>query len=695
MKHIISLGAGVQSSTMALMAAAGEIAPMPDAAVFADTQAEPMAVYEWLDWLEKQLPFQVYRVTTGNLEADTLGSMSLPRIASPPFYTAPIKTHERGQLRRQCTREYKIEPMNKWLREYVGLARGQRCKKVMATRWIGISLDEAHRMKLAPESWAENRHPLIELQMSRGDCLLWMECNGYPKPGKSACYFCPYHDDAMWRAVEDAAPVNRIITGECRAVMRDLIAQGVRAHCVVTSPPYWGLRSYGTHPVVFGGDESCTHEWGAAVVTDTRAVQIGKASTSDARGHERGNFCRCGAWRGELGREPSVFLYIEHMVDVFRLVRELLVDEGICFVNIGDTYITRPCGGIGHNSTINGKGSHEALREASSQMSRQRNRGILKLKDMALVPQRLAIALQEDGWWVRQDVIWAKANPMPGSYRDRFTTAHEYVWLLAKSERYFFDAEAVKEPASANSHARMARAHNGYHPPGQDKHSGILAPRPNAGVNPKAQNRRPSGWAEEGSHKDLTGRYDLVKQNDSFSAAVVDLVGMRRKRDVWTIPTTPYSGSHYATFPEALVEPCVMAGTSARGHCPKCGAGWTRLMGDPVPAEGRGSGNKERKDRSGYGGVPPAGNEAIGKQNQAFGVPWQPSAPVTIGWAPGCDCQLEPAPAVVFDPFMGTGTVGRVASRLGRNYLGCDLDGKNEALQVERLTGITAGMALA
>ena len=150
MIHVISLGAGVQSSTMALMAAAGEITPIPDAAVFADTQAEPKAVYEWLAWLEKQLPFPVVRVTAGNLETDTLGSMSLPRIANPPFYTAPIKTHERGahgfaltapfftvndgkegQLRRQCTREYKIEPIKKWLRQRVGLVPRQRAKEVV------------------------------------------------------------------------------------------------------------------------------------------------------------------------------------------------------------------------------------------------------------------------------------------------------------------------------------------------------------------------------------------------------------------------------------------------------------------------------------------------------------------------------------------------------------------------------------
>ncbi len=496
--------------------------------------------------------------------------------------------------------------------------------------------------------------------------------------------------------------MNRIFTGECRDVMRKLIADGVRVNMVCSSPPYWGLRSYGTTPVVWGGRDACAHEWGDEILTDTRGVQIGRAVTSDARGHGRGNVCvRCGAWRGELGLEPNVFEYIKHMVEVFDLVREILVDDGVCFVNIGDTYITRPNGGIGENSTINGQGSQIASREASSQMSRQRNRGPLKMKDMALVPQRLAIALQEAGWWVRQDIIWAKPNPMPGSYKDRFTTSHEYVWLLAKSERYFFDDEAVKEPSSQNSHARMARAHSGYAPPGQDKHRGILAPRPNrkdlpegqsrlagfrdaqrAGVNPKARDRRPAGWAEgAANHKDLIGRYPRPKQNESFSAAVVDLVGMRRKRDVWTIPTTPYSGSHYATFPESLVEPCVLAGTSAHGHCPKCGAGWKRIIdvkyNNPGNRSTNGARSIENRDIT-------AGFERRLEREAA-----------TIGWEPSCACSLEPVPAVVLDPFMGTGTVAKVATRLGRHYLGCDLDHKNELLQAERLGGTTMGLALA
>lgn len=199
MKHIISLGAGVQSSTMALMAAAGEITPMPDCGIFADTQAEPRAVYEWLAWLEKQLPFPVVRVTRGNLEEDALNTNLRARVASPPWYT--IKDGKIGMLPRACTREYKIEPITKKVRELAGLAHGERTPKgvVRCSMWIGISTDEHQRVKPNRAGYIENRWPLIELGMTRDACLRWMEKRGFPRPAKSACYFCPYHDDAMWR----------------------------------------------------------------------------------------------------------------------------------------------------------------------------------------------------------------------------------------------------------------------------------------------------------------------------------------------------------------------------------------------------------------------------------------------------------------------------------------------------------------
>lgn len=196
-KNIISLGAGVQSSAMALMAACGELTPMPDCAIFADTGAEPKGVYDWLNWLEKQLPFPVYRVSAGNLRDDLL-STEPGRSASIPAFTE--FRGNIGMTRRQCTREYKVEPIQQAVRKLIGLKPGERGPKTVAVRqWIGISLDEMQRMKDSGKSYIENVWPLIDKRITRQHCLDWMAARGYPKPAKSACTFCPYHDDSMWR----------------------------------------------------------------------------------------------------------------------------------------------------------------------------------------------------------------------------------------------------------------------------------------------------------------------------------------------------------------------------------------------------------------------------------------------------------------------------------------------------------------
>ena len=202
MKHIISLGAGVQSSTMALMAAVGEIEPMPDCAIFADTGAEPDLVYRYLDEIEKLLPFPVYRVMHKTGLKDAVVNLSNgKRFATPPFHTESEKA-DGGILRRQCTAEYKIQPIQKKIRSLLGYKRGQRIKGVQGTIWIGISMDEIVRMKPNREKWLENRHPLIEQRMSRYQCLQWMEKNNFPMPSKSSCTFCPYHDNGHWREMK-------------------------------------------------------------------------------------------------------------------------------------------------------------------------------------------------------------------------------------------------------------------------------------------------------------------------------------------------------------------------------------------------------------------------------------------------------------------------------------------------------------
>ncbi|KKL72477.1 hypothetical protein LCGC14_2084520 [marine sediment metagenome] len=206
--NILSLGAGVQSTAMALMAAHGEIEPMPDAAIFADTGWEPQAVYEHLKFLMSPnvLPFPVYVVSKGNIRDDLTGRApgKRKRFAAIPFFT------EGGGLgRRQCTSEYKISPIRKKCREMLGLKPRQRAPKHVAViSWIGISTDEVTRMKPSREVWCENIWPLIDARMNRWDCRQWLHRHDYPDPPKSSCVGCPFHSNEHWRAMRDIVPTD-------------------------------------------------------------------------------------------------------------------------------------------------------------------------------------------------------------------------------------------------------------------------------------------------------------------------------------------------------------------------------------------------------------------------------------------------------------------------------------------------------
>lgn len=202
-RHFISLGAGVQSSTMALMAAAGAITPMPEGAIFADTQNEPPSVYKWLDWLESVLPFPVYRVSKGNLmEANLVVRRSKKtgllwnKSLVPTFMLWP--NGKQGQLQRACTLDYKITVVRKELRRLT--------KKQHVVQWMGISSDEAHRQKDSKEPWITNWYPLVEQGISRAACLAWMKAHGFPEPPRSACVHCPYHSDDEWIRLRDTEP---------------------------------------------------------------------------------------------------------------------------------------------------------------------------------------------------------------------------------------------------------------------------------------------------------------------------------------------------------------------------------------------------------------------------------------------------------------------------------------------------------
>lgn len=486
--------------------------------------------------------------------------------------------------------------------------------------------------------------------------------------------------------------MNRVVFGDCRQTMRQLAADGVRVQTVVTSPPYWNLRDYGTAKWL-GGDPACEHRarelrrgQGLAKVATRgggkKAATAGWMQARDACG-------KCGAVRedDQIGLEPvhdclgwatgvpCGSCYICHMVDVLRAVRDVLADDGTVWLNIGDSYASDAGNAdIRHRDRRRRIGissqpgnAHRAVRPGGNG---------LKPKDLALIPQRLALALQADGWWVRSDVIWNKPNPMPESTDDRPTKAHEYVWLLAKSERYFCDMKAIAEPVAESSIARVLQQSFDQQE-GGEKDYGKTGINENRSARKTVENFagtiRKYSFAREHEKGTAPGQKPQFRPGRSDGAYVGPT---RNRRTVWTIATKAYRGAHYAVFPPKLVEPCVLAGTSQKGHCPNCLARWVRVVDKTFVPQGDVS---LEKGERGAGGQKP-----MDASNTWEGYPRGTTSVETKGWRPGCDCGERPVPDVVLDPFMGSGTVAEVAEQLGRRWVGCELNEKNRALQQER-----------
>ena len=427
--------------------------------------------------------------------------------------------------------------------------------------------------------------------------------------------------------------------------------------CVVTSPPYWGLRDYGVKPSVWGGDAGCAHEWGAHNRT-AHANAVHGPNSKGKNGNRyscetktTGPFCtKCGAWFGCHGLEPTPDLYVQHEVMIFREVRRVLRDDGIAWINLGDSYNA-------YNENA-GPGSFKAGSACDTERPHlPSGHGLrtksLKPKDLVGIPWRVAFALQDDGWYLRQDIIWHKPSPMPESVTDRCTKAHEYIFLVAKSERYYYDAEAIREPFSEEG---MKRQQYGY----REMYGGII---------------EANGHVERRGHDDAK----------SYVSSDFDVSRGRNKRTVWTIPSQSYTGTHFATFPEKLVEPCILAGTSAKGCCPQCGTGWVRVVDKKRVPTRPGSNSKVTEFRSSpHEGSPynDHGGMICGNRDPQRHC----TATKTVSWKPGCKCDAgEPVPCVVLDPFAGTCTAGRVSVNHGRRFVGIELKPDYIALANERV----------
>lgn len=399
--------------------------------------------------------------------------------------------------------------------------------------------------------------------------------------------------------------------------------------CVVTSPPYWGLRDYGLAP----------RDWPSVEYSPMAGLPPVVIP----------------AERSVLGLEATPLAFIGHLVEVFRAVRRVLRNDGTCWVNLGPSYAS---GGKG------GGGSYMAERRAWTEKATKRGwRGPppgMKDKDLVGIPWMFALAMQADGWWLRSENIWAKKNPMPESVHDRPTAAHEQVFLFAKSAKYFYDKVAIAERLEhpeASTPEDMARAFS--------RRRATIATPTQAPLD--ARRYRSGNLAPKtGDDRDRPGHHRRS------SIPWEDTTGTRNARTVWSIATQPFKGAHFATFPEELAARCVLAGTSAHGCCSACGAPWRRVLGDgPEMTSGGGS----RK------------HVAVRRQQGATGalVTGNRRTKVTIGWKPSCRCGAGITPCTTLDPFAGSGTVGAVARSLGRNAILCEASASYAELLLRRV----------
>ena len=405
-------------------------------------------------------------------------------------------------------------------------------------------------------------------------------------------------------------------------------------HCVVTSPPYFGLRDYGVD--------------------------------------------------GAIGLESTLEEYIDQIVTVFREVWRVLRPDGVAWVNLGDAY-------AGSGKGMNADGTHsdgdkQATNIGSLTVPLKSNRiprgqgrwgggdkpaPGLKRKDLMGLPWHVAFALQADGWWLRSSIIWAKPNPMPESVRDRPTTAHEYVFLLTKRERYFFDSDAIREPLADASVARIRQPSFPQQSGGsKDYRNGT---NPNRSVRQALENLKDKVDKQRGHSR----RHDGVNDRwDPMSKEEQQAVGANA-RTVWTIAPQNYPGAHFATFPEELPRRCILAGASGHGVCAVCGAPWQRGI-----------------ERTGHVNNREPAHVPHNSPTKTDSTGWAPVKKSSVEWHPTCGHDAPVVPATVLDPFVGSGTTCAVAQSLGRRSVGLDLSQDYLALAVKRISEVPLPMTM-
>jgi DNA modification methylase len=447
-----------------------------------------------------------------------------------------------------------------------------------------------------------------------------------------------------------------IIHGHTLTVLKGIPSESLQM--CVTSPPYFWLRDYHTPHQIWDGDDSCTHEWTQEIQTKTSSTynQGMNERTGNAPGQKKqehssygrlihGCFCKhCGAWKGEHGLEPSAALYIKHSVDIFREVRRIIRKDGICFLNIGDKF----------NS---GK---SVSKDKEKWPAQSRNRtdsefaaisSEIHEKESFGIPWMLMFALRDDGWRIRQEIIWDKPNCMAESVKDRCTKSHESIFLLFKQTKYYFDGFAIKEPAKYDGRKQT-----------------FLKP------SEKYLAEMRVGQISNTMHTKGTDRF-----------VTIDGVPVRNKRSVWKINTVGIDEKHYATFPIELPTICIKAGTSEYGCCENCRTPYKRILAPSARYAailGKGYHDHENDLEEGKMGVRGENRQNAMRDAGIIGAEYE-----TTGWAKQCKCETDKViPCTVLDPFIGAGTTELACIPLQRDCIGIELG--EEAVEIStRRTG--------
>lgn len=487
-------------------------------------------------------------------------------------------------------------------------------------------------------------------------------------------------------------PLNQVVVGDCAEVMQTWPADSI--DLVVTSPPYWGLRDYGVETVrVWGGLPECEHEWGEslpAAKSGHKNIGFEERSQQNYRGgghktvkiaekhfpSEAGQFCsKCGAWSGSLGLEPHPQMFIDHFVEICREIRRVLKPSGTFWLNIGDTYFTGA--GKSRNPGGDSKRGMDRVQPASSPNRIAVKDGAwLQAKQLLGMPWRVAIALQHDGWILRNDIIWFKPNHMPSSVKDRLTNAYEHIFLFAKARRYYFDLDAIRKPFSEGTFLRI-RQPNIDNQPGGPKTLALRGGKPQSG-----NASRPIDMAQELSRKIASGErlgknpgdvWDIEDEKLTKHDRSVERINrsytdpLHKKEynpkgknpgDLWRIPTTPFPGAHFATFPPKLIEPIIKAGCP-QWICSRCGKPRKRIT-EPTPEYSKKIGKSVHDHKDDL------------KRGMRYDKVCNAEY-VTVGWS-DCGCEADWVGGIVLDPFAGSGTALRVARKIGRRFIGIEIN---------------------